>query len=180
MKTVFINGQSKINIAAGDVSIEVQIEQVTQDDNGLEVPGSRFVASSLTLTPSDWPQPSTYPGFSDWVKNEAVSVACQRGLLGSYVPDAPQIQQVPPPNPIPEEVENWQLREEMAHRLLLDSLNAAMAGIPDAAMKAKAQDRWSSKPTIRREDPLINALAGALGLSSATVDDIFLQASKRS
>lgn len=82
-------------------------------------------------------------------------------------------------HPIPDEVANWQLEEELADRGLGDGVNQAIAALPAGSARNKAKARFAKKPTIRRTDPLVPALAAALSLTSATVDDIFLKASRR-
>ena len=81
--------------------------------------------------------------------------------------------------PVPPEVANWQLEEEMYARGLIDQLNAAIAAIPDPIVRSRAESRWAKKPILKRSDPLIASVAHLLGLTSDQVDSIFRSASMR-
>nr|WP_319566289.1 hypothetical protein [uncultured Rhodoferax sp.] len=58
---------------------------------------------------------------------------------------------------------------------LLAQVNAAIAAMPGAAGEA-ARIEWEYAQEVRRDSPLLAALAPALGMSSAQVDDLFVAA----
>lgn len=81
--------------------------------------------------------------------------------------------------PVPSQVQNWQLEQELADRGLLAGLKTAIAALPSGATRNKAESRWNKKPTISRTDPLVASLGAALSLTSAQVDEIFSAADNR-
>ncbi len=48
----------------------------------------------------------------------------------------------PAPEPVPEQVAMWQARDAMIDAGLLDDVEAAMAAIPDATARRKAQQKF--------------------------------------
>ncbi len=52
-----------------------------------------------------------------------------------------------------------------------DAVKAALAGAPEAA-----QEDWQLATHMPRADPMLNAMAGALGASGATLDAVFVLA----
>lgn len=81
--------------------------------------------------------------------------------------------------PVPTQVLNWQLEQELADRNLLAGLKTAISSLQAGATRNKAEARWNKKPTIDRTDPLVGALGAALGLTSNQVDEIFSAAANR-
>ena len=51
---------------------------------------------------------------------------------------------------------------------LLDTVNAGMAGMGQAA-----QIEWEFASEVQRSNPLIGAMAAALGMTDAQLDDLF-------
>lgn len=60
---------------------------------------------------------------------------------------------------------------------LLDAVGAAIAGIP-GDQGAAARIEWEYAMTLRREHPLVAALAQSLGLTSEQIDALFEQAGR--
>lgn len=58
------------------------------------------------------------------------------------------------------------------------TINAAFDAIPDATQKELAKIDWEFSSVVRRDSPLVVSMAGALGLSSAEVDGLFVAASQ--
>lgn len=77
--------------------------------------------------------------------------------------------------PVPERVELWALREELENRGLLTTVDNAVKGMVGSAGK-KARNRWEYKSWIKRQDPIIEQLATALGWTSGYVDDLYKSA----
>ena len=60
----------------------------------------------------------------------------------------------------------------------LAAVDAAIAAIPDAAMKQAAQIEWEYAGTVHRDHGLVSQIGPALGLTSAQIDALFVAASK--
>jgi hypothetical protein len=83
----------------------------------------------------------------------------------------------PPPEPvvIPYEIANWRARAVLEIAGLLPTVDAAIAALTgDAGIVARAA--WNSGAPFVRNGPTVTALSSALGLTSAQVDAMFLQA----
>jgi hypothetical protein len=78
----------------------------------------------------------------------------------------------PPPAPVPEAVTARQARLALLGAGKLDHIEAALAAIPGPEGRA-AQIEWEYALEIRRDSPLIGALAPMLGLTEEQVDDLF-------
>jgi hypothetical protein len=73
-----------------------------------------------------------------------------------------------PPPPVPAEVRQAQARRALLAAGLLDDVEAAVA-----ASSQDIQIAWEYEPNIRRDSPMIAALAPAIGLTDAQIDDLF-------
>ena len=76
-------------------------------------------------------------------------------------------------NGIPQAVTARQARHALSAAGLLDNIDAALATMP-----RDAQIEWQFAHEIRRDSPLIAAVASGLGLDKAAIDALFTQASK--
>lgn len=76
------------------------------------------------------------------------------------------------PAPVPEAVTARQARLALLGAGKLDDVEAALAQMPGPQGRA-AQIEWEYAVEIRRDSPLIAALAPALGLTMEQVDDLF-------
>lgn len=65
------------------------------------------------------------------------------------------------------------LRLVLIEQDLQPAILAAMAAIPDAKERAKAEAWWQTATVVRRDHPLVLQLATALGKTAAEVDAIF-------
>ena len=77
-----------------------------------------------------------------------------------------------PPPFIPQEVSRFQAKEALRRINKLADANAAVAASGDAQL----QLAWSEAPNFPRNSPGLNALAPALGLSQADLDQLFITA----
>lgn len=77
----------------------------------------------------------------------------------------------PPPyvEPVPASVSRFQARAALHMANLLTSVEAAIA----ASDNVVAQLAWADAVAFERTSPTITAMAGALGLTEAQVDDLF-------
>jgi hypothetical protein len=89
-----------------------------------------------------------------------------------------QMMLLPEPLPVPQEVPRWALREICLIRGLIPAIEAELQELPEPD-RSVAMNRWSEKPTIERQSPLITALQGRLGWTDAYVDELFRAANQR-
>ena len=75
---------------------------------------------------------------------------------------------VPSPPVIPQSISMRQARLALLGAGLLDTVNGAMATMPQAA-----QIEWEFASDVQRTNPLIGAMAAALGMTDAQLDDLF-------
>lgn len=78
----------------------------------------------------------------------------------------------PPPVPVPEAVTARQARLALLGAGKLDMVDVALAQLPGSQGRA-ARIEWEYATDIRRDSPMIAALAPALGLTSEQIDDLF-------
>jgi hypothetical protein len=75
--------------------------------------------------------------------------------------------------PVPERVSMSGARVALRRAGLLDTVEAAIDAIPDVNDRADARIVWEYATTIDRYHPLIQMLAGPIGLTEAAIDDLF-------
>ena len=79
-----------------------------------------------------------------------------------------------PPVPVPDSVDNAQARMALIKSgISIVTVDAAIQAIPDATERELAYAQWEYRGTIRRDSELLVSLAGAIGLTSEQVDDLF-------
>lgn len=93
--------------------------------------------------------------------------------LPYVVPPAPQ---APAPE-VPTSVTRRQARQALLLAGLLDSVDPAIAAIPDTTQRRLAEIEWIDSLEFERSRPLLISLATALGLDSAALDQLFITAS---
>lgn len=76
---------------------------------------------------------------------------------------------------VPSQVSPYQARVALKRAGLLGNVKALMA---NPATDKEAQIAWEYATVIQRDSPFIAALSGALGLTSAQIDDLFRAAVK--
>lgn len=77
---------------------------------------------------------------------------------------------------VPSIVEMYQARKALLLADILDNVDEAIAAIPDPMQRRLAQIDWEFSPTVKRDSPLVNGLAGALALTDKMLDDLFIKA----
>ena len=83
---------------------------------------------------------------------------------------------IPPAPPVPQSVTMRQARTALLSIGKLDQVDAAINAMPEPA-RSKAKIEWEYSSEVQRQQPLIVAMAGALGLSPAQIDTLFISAS---
>ena len=105
--------------------------------------------------------------YANWVKYQAN--LARDGLELAPPP--------PPPGPVvPTEVTMRQGREALIRAGLDGQVDAALAAIVDPLQKKIALNYWQNSNAFERSNPLIATLGAALGLTSAQIDALFIQA----
>lgn len=79
----------------------------------------------------------------------------------------------PPTEPVPAQVTRRQAKQALLLAGLLGNVQPAIDAIPDATQRALAQLEWDESLNFERHRPILIALAGALGLDSDDLDDLF-------
>jgi hypothetical protein len=83
----------------------------------------------------------------------------------------------PPPPAVPAAVTRFQARKKLLLAGLLDAVEPAINAIPDAMQRRLAMIEWQDAQEFMRQRPLVVAIGAALGLSSAELDTLFIEAS---
>lgn len=86
----------------------------------------------------------------------------------------------PPPVVVPATVTRRQLKEWLIAHDLIESVDAALAAIPDAKAKRIALNWWTESQEFHRDHPLLKALGAQLTppLTAAQIDAAFIAAAK--
>lgn len=79
-------------------------------------------------------------------------------------------------NGVPQSVTRRQARQALRLAGVLDMVQPAIDAIPDPMQRGLMQDEWDDSQTFERQRPALLQLAGALGLTSAQVDQLFVTA----
>lgn len=85
----------------------------------------------------------------------------------------------PVPTPVvrvPASVTMRQARLALLGAGLLDDVDAAIASIPDETTRRAAQIEWEFSNEVQRNNSFTSLLGAGLGLSSAQIDALFIQA----
>lgn len=80
-----------------------------------------------------------------------------------------------PPVPVPQSVTMRQARLALHAAGLLSGVDAAIAAMPEPA-KTAALIEWEYASAVERNAGLVPAMAAALGMSDADIDDLFITA----
>ena len=138
-----------------------------------------------------WVERTEHPesgGFIEIVVKCQAYANNQMGMLAADLgADAPQYQALmdeiaatyvpPPPAPpyVPEQVTMRQARLALLGAGLLSSVDAAIASLP-SPQKEAAQIEWEYAAVVQRNSGLVPAMAQALGMSEAQIDELFITA----
>jgi hypothetical protein len=77
---------------------------------------------------------------------------------------------------VPDALQPVQLRTWLLYAGKLDQVDALIDGIPDQMQRAEAKQRWDYTLTIPRTHPMVLMIGQALGMTSAEMDEAFIQA----
>lgn len=82
----------------------------------------------------------------------------------------------PAPPVVPAAVTMRQARLALLGAGLLDDVDTAIAAIPDETTRRAAQIEWEFSNEVQRNNSFTALLGAGLGLSSAQIDELFIQA----
>lgn len=146
MSSILIDGTAIIGIDPIDAGDVWRLSDLVVPKRGQQL------VSPVTI-PNDW-APGKYTwGGSDF---EAVIVAA-------------------PPTPVPSSVTMRQARIALLAAGLLDDVETAIAGL-SSPTKERAQIEWEYSNEVQRNNGIVAQLGPLLGLSSAQIDALFIQA----
>jgi hypothetical protein len=80
--------------------------------------------------------------------------------------------------PVPEVITPRQAKIALLQAGLLDDVEAGIAAIPDETTRRIAQVEWEYAQEVRRDWPLLNDVAAAIGLTAEQVDELFQAAAR--
>lgn len=107
---------------------------------------------------------ATQAQLENWVNLRVVD-----GALEDAEPQTPPVR-------IPSSVTRRQARQALLLAGLLDNVQPALDAIPDATQRRLMQIEWDDSQEFHRNRPALLALAGALGLNSSQIDQLFITA----
>ena len=84
--------------------------------------------------------------------------------------------EVPLAAPVPDAITRAQGKAALIHADLMPAVQQFIASIADPKDRALAEVTMNDADTWRRDNAFLNAAGGALGLTSAQIDDLFRQA----
>ncbi|MDD0814293.1 hypothetical protein PSQ39_06585 [Curvibacter sp. HBC28] len=84
----------------------------------------------------------------------------------------------PTPPTAPQSVSMRQAKRALLAAGLLDAADLAIASIPDDTARRAAQIDWTTSTEVRRDWPLVAAIAQALSLTDEQIDALFASASQ--
>lgn len=82
----------------------------------------------------------------------------------------------PPAPAVPKSVTRRQAREALLNIGLLDDVEMVIGSIEDATERKRAEIYWLDSATFERAHPMLAQIAGAVGLTDAEIDDLFITA----
>jgi hypothetical protein len=107
---------------------------------------------------------------SDWVPDVGEPIPATADVQIGWTWDGVNFAPPVPPSPaVPAEVQLWQARAVLDQMGLLATVNAAVAASENPALRAV----WEYGSVITRSSPGLAALAKAVSLNDAQVDDLF-------
>lgn len=97
------------------------------------------------------------------------------GGIGDSIVDGVVVPKPASPVPVPQSVTMRQARLALHAAGLLSGVDAAIAAMPEPA-KTAALIEWEYAGNVERNAGLVPAMAAALGMSDADIDDLFISA----
>jgi len=111
-----------------------------------------------------------WDGTTPWTPPDGATI-----MLLDKALDSGYTYAIRPPS-VPDAVQPVQLRTWLLYAGKLDQVDALIDGIPDPMQRAEAKQRWDYTLTIPRTHPMVIMIGQALGMTSAEMDEAFIQA----
>lgn len=119
-------------------------------------------SDGASVSPADSATDAAFVEYLAWVR-----AGNEPKIDSSYVPDLPKS--------VPDAVTMRQARLALLGAGKLSQVSAALSAMPEPQRSA-AQITWEYSAEVRRSDPLIAALAPALGMTAEQIDALFVAA----
>ena len=116
---------------------------------------------------------TAHTAFEAATQRECVAEAHRRGLV---VPE--EFAELFDVASVPASVTRRQAKQALLLNGLLANVQPAIDAVPDATQRAMIQIEWDDSQVFERDRPALIALGSALGLSSAQLDALFIQAAQ--
>jgi hypothetical protein len=81
--------------------------------------------------------------------------------------------EIPPP-PVPSEIQMWQARAILSRAGLLGQVEQAVK----AATNPEIEIAWEYAPNVVRQSAFVSAMAAAINLDNAAIDNLFIEGAK--
>ncbi len=98
------------------------------------------------------------------------------GTIGDRVVAGVVSPKPPALTPVPFSVTRRQARQALLINGLIDNVEPLIAAIPDELQRRLAMIEWQDSQEFERNRPLLQLIGSALGLDSAGLDSLFIQA----
>lgn len=102
----------------------------------------------------------------------------QAKMLLNWTEDVGYAPTFKPSKAVPKSVTRRQARQQLLLMGLLNTVEAAIADIPDDTERGLVCIYWEDSNEFERQNPFLIQLAGALGLDEEALDDAFIAASQ--
>lgn len=79
---------------------------------------------------------------------------------------------------VPTSIAMWQARDVMIKYGILDAVISFIDNIADLVERKRAHSKFEFSNTVRRDDPLLNFVAGQAGYSNDQIDDWFIEGAR--
>jgi hypothetical protein len=102
---------------------------------------------------------------------EIIEVDANGVEIGRRVVDLPP---EPTFNPVPSEIQMWQARAILSRAGLLGQVEQAVK----AATNPEIEIAWEYAPNVVRQSAFVSAMAAAINLDNAAIDNLFIEGAK--
>lgn len=103
-------------------------------------------------------------------------VLAERADIGNLWDGASFTAPVATPPEVPQSITRAQAKLALLNAGLLDAVQPAIDAVNDAVMRKRMQIEWDDRLTFERSNPTLIGLAGALGMTDAQLDALFVAA----
>lgn len=120
---------------------------------------------------------SRYAILVDGVVTNIVKADAQTAQANGWVEAVGEYATIPTPVVVPQSVTMAQARKALLSAGITAAMvEAAIAGIADAAARGMAEIDWEFSTTVSRSSSLVAMLGAELGLTDSDIDTLFIEA----